>query len=383
MSDDAFSFIALSFLTFFFLACFLSRAGPSAFRLVPRYIQRRLMKAMEDVMVHYDRTVRNSICEVLQFLYGEDGMNGEYVEDQTVELMLLDNEKLRRLYRHDVEQQEGYGKGWILDEEVRNEILTDFELQQVLEEEFEAIKEDKNRLCRHIFKDGETKQHIPINVLRLLEFAKAQFPATTDQLRKQNPLEIVKKVNELLQEKLVVVKQTNKTDSISLEVQDNATIFMKAHLRTVLNSRRLLERERLGPKAFQVSLVVSFSLCSLFLLKTAPDKERDRRRNASTSPRSRPWCRALKAERSETGDFGLIFASAAVCGLCRESSGKRCNQSVCCCLLSGLRVWGCVNRRSKEGKSGVVFLCGGVLSEEREREIERERKKKDDRMQRR
>lgn len=211
------------------------------------------MKAMEDVMVHYDRTVRNSICEVLQFLYGEDGMNGEYVEDQTVELMLLDNDKLRRLYRHDVEQQESYGKGWILDEEVRTEILTDFELQQVLEEEYEAIKEDKNRLCRHIFKDGETKQHIPINVLRLLEFAKAQFPATPEQLRKQNPLEIAKKVNELLQEKLVVVKQTNKTDTISVEVQDNATIFMKAHLRTVLNSRRLLERERLGPKAFQVS----------------------------------------------------------------------------------------------------------------------------------
>ncbi|PFH35234.1 DNA-directed RNA polymerase II RPB1 [Besnoitia besnoiti] len=212
------------------------------------YIQRRLMKAMEDVMVYYDRTVRNSICEVLQFLYGEDGMSGEYVEDQTVELMTLDNEKLKRLFRHDVDQ-ESYGKGWLSDD-MRNEILTDFELQQPLEEEFEAIREDKNRLCRHIFKDGETKQHIPINILRLLEFAKAQFPGG-DQFRRQNPIEIARKVNELLNDKLVVVKQTTKADAISAEVQENATIFMKAHLRTVLNSRRLLERERVGPKALQ------------------------------------------------------------------------------------------------------------------------------------
>ncbi|KEP67472.1 UNVERIFIED_CONTAM: DNA-directed RNA polymerase II RPB1 [Hammondia hammondi] len=212
------------------------------------YIQRRLMKAMEDVMVYYDRTVRNSICEVLQFLYGEDGMSGEFVEDQTVELMTLDNEKLKRLYRHDVDQ-ESYGKGWLSDE-LRNEILTDYELQQPLEEEFEAIREDKNRLCRHIFKDGETKQHIPINILRLLEFAKAQFPSG-DSSRKQSPIEIARKVNELLNEKLVVVKQTTNADAISAEVQENATIFMKAHLRTVLNSRRLLERECIGPKALQ------------------------------------------------------------------------------------------------------------------------------------
>ena len=39
------------------------------------YIQRRLVKAMEDMMVKYDGTVRNAGGEVLQFLYGEDGMD--------------------------------------------------------------------------------------------------------------------------------------------------------------------------------------------------------------------------------------------------------------------------------------------------------------------
>jgi len=46
------------------------------------YIQRRLVKAMEDVMLCYDGTVRNSAGDVLQMLYGEDGMDGAAMERQ-------------------------------------------------------------------------------------------------------------------------------------------------------------------------------------------------------------------------------------------------------------------------------------------------------------
>ena len=35
------------------------------------YIQRRLIKAMESVMVQYDGTVRNSVGQVIQFRYGK------------------------------------------------------------------------------------------------------------------------------------------------------------------------------------------------------------------------------------------------------------------------------------------------------------------------
>ncbi|KAK7288487.1 hypothetical protein RIF29_01947 [Crotalaria pallida] len=39
------------------------------------YIQRQLVKAMEDIMCKYDGTVRNSLGDVIPFLYGEDGMD--------------------------------------------------------------------------------------------------------------------------------------------------------------------------------------------------------------------------------------------------------------------------------------------------------------------
>lgn len=38
---------------------------------VAGYIQRRLIKAMESVMVHYDGTVRNSVGQLIQLRYIE------------------------------------------------------------------------------------------------------------------------------------------------------------------------------------------------------------------------------------------------------------------------------------------------------------------------
>lgn len=44
------------------------------------YMQRRLVKALEDLCVEYDMTVRNSMGEVVQFSYGGDGLDPTYME---------------------------------------------------------------------------------------------------------------------------------------------------------------------------------------------------------------------------------------------------------------------------------------------------------------
>jgi DNA-directed RNA polymerase beta' subunit len=59
------------------------------------YIQRRLVKAMEDAKINYDNTVRNANGAIIQFIYGEDGMDGCKIETQlipTIEMKFLDME---------------------------------------------------------------------------------------------------------------------------------------------------------------------------------------------------------------------------------------------------------------------------------------------------
>ncbi|KAM3959347.1 RNA polymerase III subunit A [Aphomia sociella] len=44
------------------------------------YLQRRLVKSLEDLVLHYDMTVRNATGEVVQFRYGSDGLDPSYME---------------------------------------------------------------------------------------------------------------------------------------------------------------------------------------------------------------------------------------------------------------------------------------------------------------
>jgi len=50
------------------------------------YIQRKLIKALEDVIVKYDGTVRDSQNNLIQLMYGEDGFAAEFIEKQVVTL---------------------------------------------------------------------------------------------------------------------------------------------------------------------------------------------------------------------------------------------------------------------------------------------------------
>lgn len=48
------------------------------------YVQRRLVKAMEDVKIYYDNTVRNAGNTIIQYIYGEDGMDGCKIESHYI-----------------------------------------------------------------------------------------------------------------------------------------------------------------------------------------------------------------------------------------------------------------------------------------------------------
>uniref|UniRef100_A0A1U7WQM1 DNA-directed RNA polymerase n=1 Tax=Nicotiana sylvestris TaxID=4096 RepID=A0A1U7WQM1_NICSY len=46
------------------------------------YMSRRLMKALEDLAVYYDNTVRNASASIIQFMYGDDGMDPSQMEEK-------------------------------------------------------------------------------------------------------------------------------------------------------------------------------------------------------------------------------------------------------------------------------------------------------------
>jgi len=61
------------------------------------YIQRRLIKGLEDLMVSYDMTVRTNKGKIVQFTYGDDGIDPVKVENQAMPLVSM---SIQDIYAH-------------------------------------------------------------------------------------------------------------------------------------------------------------------------------------------------------------------------------------------------------------------------------------------
>lgn len=61
------------------------------------YIQRRLIKGLEDLMVNYDMTIRNNKNVIIQFNYGEDNIDTIKIENQNLHLVEM---SIQDIYSH-------------------------------------------------------------------------------------------------------------------------------------------------------------------------------------------------------------------------------------------------------------------------------------------
>ena len=93
------------------------------------YIQRRLMKTMEDQHVEYDGTVRNVNRSIVQFHYGDDGIDTVHVEGQQCDLMMMTMENIYAAYALTVEDVNRFLKEPVTEVvDMVDEILVDREM---------------------------------------------------------------------------------------------------------------------------------------------------------------------------------------------------------------------------------------------------------------
>ena len=85
----------------FFFHCIAGREGliDTAVKTAKSgYIQRKLIKTMEDLKIAYDLTVRSSNNDIVQFKYGYDGFNSTHIEKQIFNLHFISQEQLNTDY---------------------------------------------------------------------------------------------------------------------------------------------------------------------------------------------------------------------------------------------------------------------------------------------
>ena len=210
------------------------------------YIQRRLVKALEDVMAKYDGTVRNSLGDIVQFIYGEDGLDGAAIEPQRLDIITCSDARFEKTFRVDLMENDPRTSISAEYLEQATEIAGNVEVQQHLDQEYEQLKLARDFLRKNKQDDNEQLQ-LPLNVIRILDTAKTTFSIKTGARSNLHPAEVIPQVNDLL-DRLIVVRGS---DPLSLESQHNATLLFKAQLRSRLAFKRLVVESSLNKLAFQ------------------------------------------------------------------------------------------------------------------------------------
>lgn len=209
------------------------------------YIQRRLVKALEDVTVCYDGTVRNSLGDIVQFVYGEDGMDGAFIERQRVDPYFLSDNAFKLKYKVDVLTGSGFRRGTVQAGRIGKPIA----LQAKLDEEYEQLSRDRDLLRTFIFRNGDGNQahYLPVNLRRIIQNAQQDFRIDRRKPSDLDPVDIIDNVRKLTS-RLKVVRGD---DPLSVEAQENATLLFQIHLRSTFASKVVLEEFHLNAVALE------------------------------------------------------------------------------------------------------------------------------------
>lgn len=209
------------------------------------YIQRRLIKAMESVMVNYDGTVRNSVGQLIQLRYGEDGLCGEGVEFQSLPTIKLSNKVFEKRFKFDAGSNERHLRK-IFTEEVIKELTESNYVIPELESEWEQLSRDREAL-RQIFPSGETKVVLPCNLQRMIWNVQKIFHINKRAPTDLSPIHVIKGVKELLNKCIIVAGN----DRLSKQANENATLLFQCLIRSTLCTKYVAEEYRLNHEAFE------------------------------------------------------------------------------------------------------------------------------------
>lgn len=222
------------------------------------YIQRKLIKALEDIMVKYDGTVRNANDEVIQFIYGDSGYDVTYVEFQKLNILKMgDNEIKDKILFTDKELKDANkcrnNKIDLIYNITNNKNYTETDNKKM----YKLVKEcrDTIRTCFMKYNYDEfmlqDTYKVPFNIERIIY----NNIENNNKRNDLHPTYIVNVLEKLLNDPHIfavcIDKETymNK-DSVKLEVEYHSKLIIKAMIFSHLNPKNCIYNLKLTKKNF-------------------------------------------------------------------------------------------------------------------------------------
>jgi DNA-directed RNA polymerase beta' subunit len=128
------------------------------------YIQRRLIKGLEDLMVNYDMTIRTNKNKIVQFSYGDDSIDTVKVENQELPIVEM---SIQDIYSHfaliDEKTNSKSISSMFVKSTYTRQKKQDEELRVKCQEYINFIIDNRNKIIKNVFNNKSDKVvHVPV-----------------------------------------------------------------------------------------------------------------------------------------------------------------------------------------------------------------------------
>jgi DNA-directed RNA polymerase II subunit RPB1 len=155
------------------------------------YIQRRLIKGLEDLMVSYDMTIRTNKNKIVQFAYGDDNIDTVKVENQSIGLVSM---SVQDIYAHYLIPEET-GKIKTLNNIFLKNTMTRYkkqyeEMMKKTNTYIELMIQMRDDIIKNVFKNkGDSVVNCPVAFSYIIGNIQGQTNLTISSLVDITPLE--------------------------------------------------------------------------------------------------------------------------------------------------------------------------------------------------
>ena len=162
------------------------------------YIQRRLIKALEDLKVEYDMTIRTNKNKIVQFHYGDDGIDTTKVENQEITIVEM---SIQDIYNHYLIPEET-GKIKTLSNIFLKNTMTRLKKQKTSYEHemnkmIENMIDRREQIIKNVFKNkGDKIVNCPVAFMHIINNIQGQCEINSSTLVDITPLEAFELINE-------------------------------------------------------------------------------------------------------------------------------------------------------------------------------------------
>lgn len=164
------------------------------------YIQRKLVKTLEDATMKYDCTVRTVNNNILQFVYGDTGANTIYQYDHPIKIINLNNSEIENKYKFTMQELKNFKFSEKDNEKYIQKLI---ELRDILRK-----SQFKSRMSYITMTDIFM---IPVNLSRIVDSIKNDESLKTKE--KLEPSYIIDEIEKLMtndETKLILMNKSNK-----------------------------------------------------------------------------------------------------------------------------------------------------------------------------